>query len=82
MLFHNVVHSGAGKEILLSQPQQLALLKIVIWIQNLADDRGGHLGIHGAGKVSGIKEGHIKGAALCLKQTQQAYPLGIKSGYK
>ena len=89
-IFHGAValHVGAGdlrqrsahQEILLPQPQLLALLVVIVGVQDLADGLGPGCLAEGAQVVAVVKAFHIDAGAFGLPQPQHADCLGIIAG--
>ena len=71
---------GADKEILLAQPQLLALLVVIVGVEDLADGFGTGGFTEGAQIVAVIEAFHIDAGALRLPQPQNADCIGIVAG--
>ena len=71
---------GADKEILLPQPQLLALLVVIVGVEDLADGLGTGGFTEGAQVVAVIEALHIDAGALRLPQPQNADCIGIVAG--
>ena len=77
VVLDNVAHTGGGEEILLTEPEDLALHMVVVGVQHLADQLGvGALG-DGAVVLARIEAVHIKAGGLRFPQAQLGNAVGI-----
>ncbi len=76
----DIPHCGGGQEVLLPQPEQLALGMVVVGVQHLADGLGVAALGEGPQVVPLVEEVHIDAGALGLPKAQQAHRLGVVAG--
>ena len=80
MTVHNILHGCRYKEILLAQPQALALRMVIRRVEHLADDFRHRVLLHGAHIVALIEERHVEARGFRGPQAQYADPLAILAG--
>ena len=59
-ILQRVLQRGAGEEIMLLQPQLLALQMVILGIEHLADNGGQLLFLHGLGIIAAVEGGKIQ----------------------
>ena len=81
MLAEDGLNGGGDKEVLLLQPQTLALAVVVSGVEHLGDDLSHGLRLYGAQILAGGVVVHIHGSsALGLPQAQVVYEVGLITG--
>ena len=81
VVFQNVGHRGGGEEVLLAQPQDLALGMVVVGVEDLGDQLGRSALADGGVVVAGVEAAHVKAGRLGLPQTQLGHALGAVAGH-
>ena len=76
----DVLDGGAHQEVLLGEPQQLAVGVVVLGVQHLGDDLAHGLLFHGPHIVAAVKELHVELVVFSLPHTQQADALAVLAG--
>ena len=77
----NVANGGGGQEILLAQPQDLALHVVVVGVQDLADELGRGVFGDGAAVLARVEALHIEIRRFGLPQAQLGHALPVVPGH-
>ena len=81
VLAHDGLNGSGHKEILLLQPQGLALIVVVLGVEDLGNGLGHGLLLHGLQVLAGGKQGHVhRGGALGVPKAQGVGVLGAVAG--
>ena len=77
----DVLHGGGDEEILLLEPQGLALVVVVLGVEDLGDGLGHGLLLHGLQVLAPGEEGHVQGdGALGVPQPEDVDVVGAVAG--
>ncbi len=81
VLAADALDCGGDKEVLLLEPQGLALIVVVLGVEDLGDGLGHGLLLHGLEVLAPGEEGHIQGrGALGVPQPEDVHMLGAVAG--
>ena len=76
----DILDGGADQEVLLREPQQLAVGVVVLGVEHLGDDLAHSLLLHGPHIVAAVEELHVKLVVFGLPHAQKADALSIHAG--
>ena len=76
----DVLDGGAHQEVLLGEPQQLAVGVVVLGVEHLGDNLAHGLLLHGAHVVAAVEELHVELVVFRLPHPQQADALAVHAG--
>ena len=76
----DILDGGADQEVLLREPQQLAVGVVVLGVEHLGDDLAHGLLLHGPHIVAAVEELHVELVVFRLPHPQQADALAVHAG--